>query len=97
MAKPTQQRLTPSKTFKLQDFLEAMFEAMSSSPTHAHRFSEQAKKRGVSFELVVHEAIARGCHSQRQPLPPELHEYLMQHATKLDPKIRTKLLKPLVN
>ena len=74
-----------------------MFEILSTSPAIAHRFNEMAKRRAVSFELTLYEAIARGCQNQRQPLPPELREYLMQHAKQIDPKLRAKLLKPIVN
>jgi hypothetical protein len=97
MAKPTRRRLKPSTAITLQDCLEGMLEIFERSPTTARDFREIAQKRGVSFELVVYEAIARGCHRDRQPLPPEVREYLMQHATQINPKLRAKLLKPIAN
>jgi hypothetical protein len=87
--------LEPSTSITLQDCLEAMFEIFRSSPTIARDLGEMARQRGVSFELLMHEAIAVGCYKNHRPLPPELHEYLTRHATRIDPDLRAKLLKPL--
>lgn len=97
MAKPTQRRFKPSASITLQNCLEGMHEIFERSPTTARNFREIARKRGVSFELVVYEAIAAGCHEHHQPVPPEVREYLMQHVAQINPKLRAKLLKPIVN
>jgi hypothetical protein len=74
-----------------------MFEIFESVPSVARDFREIAAKRGVPFDLLVYEAIARGCYKNHRPLPPEARDYLLRHATKIDPKLRAKLLKPLIN
>lgn len=97
MAKPTQRQGEPNTSIALQDYLEGMFEIFKASPSTARDFREIARKRSVSFELVMYEAIAAGCQEHHQPMPPEVREYLMQHVAQINPKLRAKLLKPIVN
>jgi hypothetical protein len=97
MPKSAPKRLDPNVSMTLQEAIEAMHEIFSVAPEVAQIFNEIAKERGVSFEHQMYEAIALTCHMHRLPIPPELREYLMQHATEIDPKSRAKLLKPLVN
>jgi hypothetical protein len=96
MPKSTPKRPLDSSV-TLQDYLEGMLEIFERSPTTARNFREIAQKRGVSFELVVYEAIAAGCHEHHQPIPPEVREFLMQHVSQINPKLRAKLLKPIIN
>lgn len=98
MAKPTRRRLQPGTSTTLQDYLEGMFEIFKVSPTTARDFGAIARERGVPFEVVMYEAIAAGCCKHHRPLPPELREYLVQHAAQIDPDLfRAKLLKPELN
>jgi hypothetical protein len=81
----------------LHDYIDAMFEVFRVSPTVARDFSEMASERGIPFELLVYEVIARGCDKHSQPIPPEMRDYLVQHASQIDPKLRAALLEPEPN
>jgi len=88
-------KLNPSMT--LQECIEAMHEIFSEAPEVAQTLNRMAKRRGVSFEFKMYEIIATAYHTQHLPMPPELREYMVQHATEIHPKLRAKLLKPLID
>jgi hypothetical protein len=97
MPKSTPRRPSRNFSMTLHEAIEAMHEIFAAAPDVAQYMNDEAKSRGVPFEHEMYEAIALSYHVHRIPMPPELREYLTQHATEIDPKIRAILPKPLVN
>jgi hypothetical protein len=97
MPKSAPRRLKPNFSMTLQEAIEAMHETFAVAPEAAQVFKRIADRRGVSFEFKMYETIALAYHGEGLPMPPELREYLAQHATEIHPQLRAKLLKPLAN
>jgi hypothetical protein len=85
------------KDATIEERAQGIFEALAARPHFVRAAKEVAAERGVTFDVLMHEAIAATYQIQGLPVPPELREYLMTHDAGMPAAIRDELLKPGVN
>jgi hypothetical protein len=77
---------------EFQRYAEGMLDLLGAWPEAARMIKRVANKRNVSFELVVHEALALTYQGVRnEPLPPKLRAYLTRNEAQTLPSVRAIL------